>query len=71
MTDSATAPPQAGRRWANLRDAAAYLDSNVGHMRRLVAAGKLPAYRLGGQWRVDLAEIDEFITTELRQAVAS
>jgi excisionase family DNA binding protein len=34
-------------------------------VRRLVTAGRVPAYKVGGQWRVDLDEVRE----ALRSAV--
>jgi excisionase family DNA binding protein len=32
-------------------------------VRRLVVARQIPAYRVGGQWRVDLSEVREALRT--------
>jgi excisionase family DNA binding protein len=32
-------------------------------VRRLVATRQIPAYRVGGQWRVDLSEVREALRT--------
>lgn len=51
-----TAPP---RRYASYRDAAEYTSTSVETIRRWVASGALPRYRIGqGSLRVDLNEVD-------------
>lgn len=50
-------PP--GRRYISVDDAATYLGVGVRTVRRWIADGKLPAYRVGGYLlRVDLNELD-------------
>ena len=53
-----TTPANAGRRYASLADAAAYVDCNERTLRRHIAAGRLRGYRLGKLVRVDLSELD-------------
>ncbi|EID17151.1 DNA binding domain-containing protein [Mycobacterium xenopi RIVM700367] len=49
----------ARRRFAKLKDAAAYLDVNERTIRQMVADGRLTGYRCGRRIvRVDLNEID-------------
>lgn len=54
-TRRAAAP---ARRYASIDDAAAYVGLNPRTIRRWIAAGRLPGYRLGRLVRVDLNELD-------------
>lgn len=49
----------------SLAEAARALGVSERTVRRLVAAGRVPAYRVGAQWRLDLDEVRE----ALRSAV--
>lgn len=47
------------RRWIDQREAAEYLGITDRTLRRMIAAGKLPAYRLGPRLlRIDVADLD-------------
>lgn len=47
------------RRYASMKEAAAYVQVSDRHIRHLVSTGKLTGYRLGARAvRVDLAELD-------------
>jgi excisionase family DNA binding protein len=52
----------ARRRYASLADAAAYVDCNERTLRRHIAAGELTGYRLGRVIRIDLNELDAWLT---------
>ena len=48
-----------GRRWVSLEDAARYIGTSEKTVRRMIAAGDLPAYRMGVRLiRIDMADID-------------
>ncbi len=50
------------RRWATLPEAAEHMQVNVTTVRRLIAKGTIPGYRLGKRIiRVDLAEVDAIL----------
>jgi excisionase family DNA binding protein len=53
--------PALAKRYATLAQAAEYLSCNERTLRRQIAAGKLPAYRLGKLIRIDLADLDALI----------
>jgi excisionase family DNA binding protein len=55
-------PSTPGRRYASLAKAAEYADCNERTLRRHIAAGELTGYRLGRVIRVDLNELDEWLT---------
>ena len=51
-----------GRRLTTLKVAAKYADVHPRTLRRWIAAGRVPAYRLGPRLiKVDLDELDEFM----------
>jgi excisionase family DNA binding protein len=52
----------AGRRYASLAKAAVYADCNERTLRRHIAAGDLTGYRLGRVIRIDLNELDAWLT---------
>ena len=47
--------------WLTTSQAAEYLGIDGGTLRRLVMAGDLPAYRIGRNTRIKLAEIEAFV----------
>lgn len=50
------------RRWVDQRQAAEYLGITDRTLRRMIAAGDLPAYRLGKKMlRVDMADLDALL----------
>ena len=54
-------PPES-RRWIDQRQAADYLGITDRTLRRMIAAGKLPAYRLGPRLlRIDVADLDALL----------
>ena len=52
----------AGRRYASLAKAAEYADCNERTLRRHIASGELTGYRLGRVIRIDLNELDAWLT---------
>jgi excisionase family DNA binding protein len=50
------------RRYASLADAAEYAACNERTIRRHIAKGEITGYRLGRVYRVDLNELDEWLT---------
>lgn len=49
-------------RWIDQRQAADYLGITDRTLRRMIAAGKLPAYRLGPRLlRIDVADLDALL----------
>lgn len=58
----ATPTSTATRRWVSQAEAAEYLGVTDRTLRRMIAAGDLPAYRLGKRLlRVDLADVDALL----------
>lgn len=56
-----TALRPAQRRFYSLEQSATYLDVTVKTVRRWIAEGRLPAYRLGDRLlKVDIADLDAF-----------
>lgn len=56
-----SSPTQAGprRRWVDQREAAEYLGVTDRTIRRFIAEGRLPGYRLGNKMlRLDVADLD-------------
>jgi excisionase family DNA binding protein len=50
------------RRYASLSDAAKYAACNERTLRRQIAEGELTGYRLGRVYRIDLNEVDEWLS---------
>lgn len=48
-----------------LDEVAAYLKAGKRTVYRLAAAGKLPAFKLGGTWRFRRSDLDEWIAANL------
>lgn len=46
-----------------LDQAADYLNCHKSTLYRLIKSGKLPAFRLGGGWRIRRSDLDEWITS--------
>lgn len=58
---SPTAEPSV-RRWVSQTEAADYLGITDRTLRRMIAAGRLPAYRLGPRLlRIDVADLDALL----------
>ncbi len=55
-------PSTPARRYASLAKAAEYADCNERTLRRHIASGELTGYRLGRVYRVDLNELDAWLT---------
>lgn len=53
-----TATPETLRRWATIDEGAKHVGVHPKTLRRHIAAGIVPAHRLGRSVRVDLAELD-------------
>lgn len=49
--------------WLNTEAAAAHIGRNPHEVRRMAAAGTIPAYKStpAGEWRYDLAELDAWV----------
>lgn len=53
---------RSGRKWLTQDEAADYLKITSRTVRRMVATGQLPAYRLGPRLlRIDLADVDALL----------
>jgi excisionase family DNA binding protein len=50
------------RRYVSLAKAAEYADCNERTLRRHIASGELTGYRLGRVIRIDLNELDQWLT---------
>ena len=57
-------PPDTGPALVSLREAGRRLSLSVWSVRRFVLAGKIPARRLGGQWRVGAAALAALAAVE-------
>jgi excisionase family DNA binding protein len=55
-------PPPQERRYASLSKAAEYADCNERTLRRHIASGELTGCRLGRVIRIDLNELDAWLT---------
>jgi excisionase family DNA binding protein len=55
-------PAPIQRRYASLAKAAEYADCNERTLRRHIASGELTGYRLGRVIRIDLNELDAWLT---------
>jgi excisionase family DNA binding protein len=54
--------PSPDRRYVSLADAAKYAACNERTIRRHIATGEITGYRVGRVYRVDLNELDEWLT---------
>ena len=57
----------AARKWITVRDAARYLSCSVSQIRKLIHAGQLKAASIGTgaarkEWRLEISELDRFMT---------
>lgn len=48
-------------RMLTIADVAERLNCHDGLVRRLIGSGKLPASKVGGQWRIDPPDLEAFI----------
>ncbi len=44
-----------------ISDAAAHLAVSTKTVRRLIASGNLPAFKLGSQWRIHPRDLEDFV----------
>ena len=51
-------------------EVAAYLKAGKRTVYRLAANGKLPAFKLGGTWRLRRGDLDKWIASRIGQAMA-
>lgn len=51
-------------------DVAAYLKTGKRTVYRLAAAGRLPAFKLGGTWRFRRGDLDRWIASRIGKTVA-
>jgi excisionase family DNA binding protein len=51
------------RRYASMANAAEYADCNERTLRRHIATGDITGYRLGRVYRIDLNELDAWLTS--------
>ena len=50
-----------------IKDTAAYLEVHRSTIYRLVGNGRIPAFKLGGQWRFKKDVIDRWLTEEMEK----
>jgi excisionase family DNA binding protein len=55
-------PETLGRRYASMPKAAEYADCNERTLRRAIAHGEITGYRVGRVYRIDLNELDAWMT---------
>ena len=67
---SAEAATDDPRKMLRLKDASPLLDVPVSTLRRLCAAGRVPAEKVGRGWRVKRAYVDEVTAWEPEQVSA-
>jgi len=48
-------------KWLTIEQVADYLQVSKEKVYKLCQRGKMPAYKLGGQWRFDRNEIDQWL----------
>lgn len=51
-------------RWMTVRDVAEYLQLSMDLIYKMAQQGKLPASKIGAQWRFKREEIDEWVKTQ-------
>ncbi len=47
--------------WLTMKEAAEYLKMGRSTIYKLLREGKLPAHKVGREWRFDAAELDEWV----------
>lgn len=52
-------------------EVAAYLKAGKRTVYRLASSGKIPAFKLGGTWRLRRAELDQWIASQIGDATDS
>ena len=62
------AQPDPTSPYLSIREAAAYVRVSPDTVRRLIRTGKLPARRVGGQWRIRRSDLDGASSEECRTA---
>jgi excisionase family DNA binding protein len=50
--------------WATVADIAHYLNVSVSTIYNLARAGKIPASKIGGQWRFNMMEIEAWARSQ-------
>ena len=55
-------PQDASQQFLTTDDVLGYLRVNARTIYRLIRAGELPAVRIGRQWRIRRADLDDWIT---------
>jgi excisionase family DNA binding protein len=61
QTTVAVDTPASWKRYYDVRETAIYLGIGESTLRRLIANGIVPNYRIGGSIRIDIRELDELI----------
>ena len=51
-------------KWFTIEQIAEYLQVSVEKLYKLCQKGKIPASKLGGQWRFDVTEIDVWLKSQ-------
>lgn len=51
-------------KWLTIEQIAAYLQVSREKIYKLCQRGKMPASKVGGQWRFDLLEVDAWVRTQ-------
>jgi len=51
-------------KWLTLEQIAEYLQMSTSSIYKMAQAGKIPAYKVGRQWRFKKEEIDKWITNK-------
>lgn len=51
-------------KWLTLEQIAEYLQMSTSSIYKMVQKGKIPAYKVGRQWRFKKKEIDEWIKSQ-------
>jgi excisionase family DNA binding protein len=56
--------PQPARRLMTVREVSAYLRVHPGTLYRLVRSGRIPAFRISGDWRFNVEAIDRWTSEQ-------
>lgn len=51
-----------------VKDVASYLKLNERTVYRMAASGRIPAFKVGGSWRFQMAELQQWIQEQHNQA---